>query len=390
MVRVSKKSAIIYTYKYKFYYTKRLKTIDIAGIIYNHCIALHKRYYRLYGKHLNKYQLQKHLTKLKKLPKYEYWKKVPSQAIQDITDRIDKAYKLCFRNKKRGIKASIPTFKKIKSYKSYTLKQAGYKIDGNVIRFGGYKYKFWLSRPIKDKIKTITIKRDNIGDFYIYIALEQELQSNTASGNIVGIDFGLKTFLTLSDATQIKAPRYYLAYLKRLKKLQRGLSKKQKGSNNYKEAKKALARLHIKIINTRRDFFHKLANQIAKSYKFVVIEDLNTKAMQKLWGKKISEYAFSEFVNILEYKTNLIKIDRYYPSSKTCSKCGYILDSLDLKTREWQCPKCNTLHDRNINAAINICRVGASTLVLGLRPTGLSLRSDGIGEVRPAIAGIPA
>ncbi len=371
---------VIRTYKYKLYHTKRLKhidkTIDIAGIIYNHCIALHKRYFRLYGKHLNKYQLQKHLTKLKKLPKYEYWKKMPSQAIQDITDRIDKAYKLFFRNKKRGIKASIPTFKKIKSYKSYTLKQAGYKIDGNVIWLNGYKFKFWLSRPIEGKIKTITIKRDNIGSFYICIALEQELQSNTASANIVGIDFGLKTFLTLSDATQIKAPRYYLAYLKRLKKLQRSLSKKQKGSNNYKRAKRALAKLHIKIANTRRDFFYKLANKIAKSYEFVVIEDLNIKAMQKLWGKKISDYAFSEFVNILEYKTNLIKIDRYYPSSKTCSKCGYILDSLDLKTREWQCPKCNTLHDRDINAAINICRVGASTL--------------GLGEVRPAIAGIPA
>ena len=385
MARVSQKSAVIRTYKYKLYHTKRLrhidKTIDIAGIIYNHCIALHKRYYKLYGKHLNKYQLQKHLTKLKKLSKYEYWRKVPSQAIQDITDRIDKAYKLFWRNKKQGIKSSPPTFKKVKSYKSYTLKQAGYKIDGNVIWLGGYKFKFWLSRPIEGKIKTITIKRDNIGSFYICVALEQEPQSNTASGNIVGIDFGLKTFLTFSDATQIEAPRYYLAYLKKLKKLQRNLSKKQKGSNNYKRAKRALARLHIKIANTRRDYFHKLANEIAKSYQFVVIEDLNIKAMQKLWGKKISDYAFSEFVNILEYKTNLIKIDRYYPSSKTCSKCGYVLDSLDLKTREWRCPKCNTLHDRDINAAINICRVGASTL--------------GIGEVRPdhcleQWSGIPA
>ena len=249
---------VIRTYKYKLYHTKRLKhidkTIDIAGIIYNHCIALHKRYYKLYGKHLNKYQLQKHLTKLKKLSKYEYWRKVPSQAIQDITDRIDKAYKLFFRNKKRGIKASIPTFKKIKSYKSYTLKQAGYKIDGNVIWLNGCKFKFWLSRPIEGKIKTITIKRDNIGSFYICVALEQEPQSNTASGNIVGIDFGLKTFLTLSDTTQIKAPRYYLSYLKKLKKLQRSLSKKQKGSNNYKRSKKVLAKLHIKIANTRRLF----------------------------------------------------------------------------------------------------------------------------------------
>jgi len=98
--------------------------------------------------------------------------------------------------------------------------------------------------------------------------------------------------------------------------------------------------------------------------------------MQRLWGRKISDYAFSEFVSILEYKTNLIKIDRFYPSSKTCSKCGYVLNELDLKVREWQCPKCQTKHKRDLNAAINICRVGASTL--------------GIGEVRPATVGISA
>lgn len=366
---------MIRTYKYKLYNTKRLKhlhqRVDIAGIIYNHCIALHKRYYRLFGKSLNKYQLQKHLTKLKKLPKYEYWKKVPSQAIQDITDRIDKAYKLFFRNQKQGIKSSPPSFKKVEKYKSFTLKQAGYKIDGNVIYLNGYKYKFWLSRPIIGKIKTITVKRDNIGDFYICISLEQEeTKKDITSGKIVGIDFGLKTFLTLSDNTKIESPRYYLKHLKELKKLQKRLSKKQKNSNNYKKAKRRLAKLHIKVANTRRDYFHKLSNKIANNVDFVVIEDLNIKSMQRLWGRKISDYAFSEFVKILEYKTNLIKIDRFYPSSKTCSQCGYVLEELDLKTRTWQCPECKAKHLRDLNAAINICRVGASTL--------------GIETIRPA------
>lgn len=366
---------MIRTYKYKLYNTKRLKhldrTVDIAGIIYNHCIALHKRHYKLFGKSLNKYQLQKHLTKLKKLPKYEYWKKVPSQAIQDITDRIDKAYKLFFRNQKQGIKSSPPSFKKVKKYKSFTLKQAGYKIDGNVIYLNGYKYKFWLSRPLTGKIKIITVKRDNIGDFYICISLEQEeIRKDTTSGKIVGIDFGLKTFLTLSDNTEIESPRYYLKHLKELKRLQKRLSKKQKDSNNFKLAKRRLAKLHIKVANTRRDYFHKLSNKIANNVDYIAIEDLNIKSMQRLWGRKISDLAFSEFVNILEYKTNLIKIDRFYPSSKTCSKCGYILDELDLKTREWQCPECKTKHLRDLNAAINICRVGASTL--------------GIETVRPA------
>jgi len=189
----------------------------------------------------------------------------------------------------------------------------------------------------------------------------------------VGIDFGLKTFLTLSDNTKIKTPRDYLKYLKEIKKLQKKLSKKQKGSNGRRKAKRKLAKLHIKVVNTRRDYFHKLSNQIANTYDYVAIEDLK---MQKIWGKKISDLAFSEFLNILEYKTNLIKIDRFYLSSKTCSYCGYVLDSLDLNVRTWQCPNCKTTHNRDINASINICRVGASTL--------------GIGEVRPAIVGISA
>lgn len=358
---------MILTYKYKLYRTKRLKKIDevinIAGIIYNHCIALHKRYYKLYGKYLNKYQLQKHLTKLKKLPKYSFYKKVPSQAIQDITDRIDKAYKLFFKNKKQKIRLSPPSFKKISKYKSYTLKQAGYKIENNIIWLNGYKFKFWLSRPIEGNIKTITIKRDNVGDYWICVAIEKEYQKISAtSGKIVGIDFGLKTFLTLSEGTKIKALRHYLKYLNELKKLHKKFSKKKKNSKNFKFAKKKLAKLYRKVVNSRRDFFHKLANEFAKKYEYIVIEDLNIKAMQKLWGQKINDLAFSEFISILEYKTNLIKIDKFYPSTKTCNVCGYVNENISLKTRKWICPVCKTTHDRDINASINICRVGASTL----------------------------
>jgi len=123
-----------------------------------------------------------------------------------------------------------------------------------------------------------------------------------------------------------------------------------------------LSKLHRKISNKRRDYFHKLSNHLASKYDYFCIEDLNIKAMQKLWGRKVSDLAFSEFVNILEYKTNVIKIDRFYPSSKTCSNCGHVLKELSLKTREWTCPSCGINHQRDINAAINIQRVGASTL----------------------------
>ncbi|MEA3373158.1 MAG: transposase [Campylobacterota bacterium] len=366
------------TYKYKLYKTKRTKhlhqLIDITGIIYNHCIALHKRYYKLYGKHLNKYQLQKHLTKLKKREKYAYWNMLGSQAIQNITERIDNGYRKFFEyaKGKTRLKASPPSFKKVKQYRSFTFKgSVGYKLKENVISINGYHFKFWLSRAIEGKIKTITVKRDNIGDFYICILLEQEAEPNrAASGKSVGIDFGLKTFLVLSDDMHIEAILHYLNSIKRLRKLSCSLSKKIKGSNNRKKAKRTLAKLHIKIANQRRHVHHRLANHLAAQYDYIFVEDLNMKAMQKLWGRKIGDLGFSEFINVLSCKTNVIKIDRFYPSSKTCSSCGHVLNELDLKTREWDCPVCRAHHSRDLNAAINIHRVGASTL--------------GIDMVRPA------
>ena len=175
-------------------------------------------------------------------------------------------------------------------------------------------------------------------------------------------NFGLKTFLTLSDKKEIESPLSHLKSLPKLKKLNRNLSKKKKGSNSRKRAKLQLAKLHTKIANQRRDFFHKLSNELSNSYDNIFIEDLNMKAMQMLWGRKISDLAFSEFVNILEYKTNVVKVDRFFPSSKTCHCCGYVLEKLDLRTRFWTCPACESEHQRDLNAAINIKRVGTSTL----------------------------
>jgi len=372
----------IRTYKYKLYQTKRLKylhrTLDISGMIYNHCIALHKRYYKLYGRHLNKFQLQKHLTKLKKRDKYSFWKQVPSQSIQQITERIDEAYKRFFdcAKVKTSFRVSPPNFKKIKKYRSYTLKGIiGYKIENNVISLNGYQYKFWLSRPIKGTIKRVTVKRDQMGNIYICITLEhKETKDHAATGKSVGIDFGMKTFLTLSDNTEIEAPLYHLKNLSKLKRLNRSLSKKKKGSKRIIKAKKELAKLHSTIADQRRDYLHKLSNELASKYDVVYIEDLNMKAMQKLWGRKVSDLGFTEFVNILSYKTEVKKIDRFYPSTKTCNSCGHINNELnDLNIREWKCPSCNAEHQRDLNSAINIYRVGASTL--------------GIEDVRPVLAG---
>ena len=168
---------IVKTYKFKLYRSKKNKIlvnqIKIASSIYNHSIALHKRYYKMFGKHLPKYKLQKHLTKLKKIPRYKYWNKLGSQAVQDITDRIDRAYRLFFRNLKHKIKTSPPGFKSSRKYRSFTLKQAGYNIlCGNRIKIGDKIYKYSKSREIEGKIKTLTVKQNNLGELNLCFSVE--------------------------------------------------------------------------------------------------------------------------------------------------------------------------------------------------------------------------
>jgi putative transposase len=373
------------TYCFKLYRSKKNKKlhrlIDIAGQIYNHLIALHKRYYRLYGKHLNVNKLMKHITKLKKQKRFAFWNQLGSQAIQDIAQRIERNYKLFFKNQKHGIKTSPPSFKKIKKYKSFTLKQAGYwLLDGNRIVIMGNLYKYFKSRDVEGKIKTLTVKRDSLGDIYIYLTCEtEEVDVQLRSGKSVGLDFGLKKFLTASDGKFIESPMFFKQDMKEIRKLNSILSHKKKGSNNYKRALLDLARAYKKIANRRRDYHFKLAKKLAEEYALICIENLNIKAMQRLWGKKVSDLGHSQFVNILKYQcakagTAVVEIPRFFPSSKTCSDCGYVLDDLPLNVREWVCPECGSTHDRDINAAINILRVGASTLAgEGVRPASVGI-----------------
>lgn len=364
------------TYCFKLYRAKRNKkihrAINAAGLAYNHSIALHKRFYRLYGKSLQKYFLQKHLTKLKKIPKFAYLREIGSQALQDITDRIDRAYKLFFRNLKHGIRTAPPSFKKVKKYKSFTLKQAGWKLDESkgTITIGKEYYHYFKSREVHGKIKTVTIKRDALGDIYVYFVCETNENTVLArTGNSVGYDFGLKKFLTASDGNDIESPLFFQQNATAIKKASRNLSRKQKGSNNRRRARLALARLHKKARNQRKDFHFKTALSICGQYALICIEDLNIKGMQRRWGRKISDLGFAEFVNVLKYEASqtgaaVIEIDRYYPSSQICSHCGHQNPATkNLKIRAWICTQCGSKHDRDRNAAKNILKVGASTFL---------------------------
>ena len=343
--------------------------INAAGVIYNHCIALHKRSDRMCGKHLNCAKLQKHIAKLRKRNKF--WQQVGSQAVQDICQRIEKSYQLFFKHNKRGVRP--PNFKKVKKYKSFTLKQAGYKFLGsNRIKIDQKVYPFWKSREIKGKIKTVTIKRTALGELFLVVWVENlpQHQVETETGKIAGFDLGLKTFLTCSDGTEIESPLFLKQAINDVRQASRQLSKKKKGSTNWERARKHLVRQYEKVTNRRTDGFLKLAQELTDPFDFLCFESLNLKGMQRLWGRKISDLAFGEFLQKLEGVATkkgkkVVYIDQWYPSSKTCSNCGHVLERLDLSVREWRCPSCNSINGRDVNAAKNICAVGALTAGLG-------------------------
>lgn len=364
------------TYKLKLYNSKKNKKLQhhlwVACNIYNHCIALHKRYWKLYHKSLNKFKLQKHLAKLKRLEKYVYWKDLQSHAIQDITDRIDKGYKLFWGNLKRKKKTSPPKFKPYRKYRSFSYNMVGKGIiKGNTIKIAKNKYKFFKSREVDGKIKVLTVKRDACGDFYVYLVCETpEVNIKPRLGKSIGFDFGLKGKMLVAPNKEddIIAPSFFKKQQKAIAKANRNLSTKRLRSNNRHKAQLSLARLHRKVTNQRNAYHWRLARELCKKYAIICFEDLNMKWMQKDHGKKVGDYGFGEFLNILEYvapqfNTKVVKIDKFYPSSQLCNECGYQNPKVkDLSIREWTCPSCGHHCDRDRNAAQNILDEGLRIL----------------------------
>jgi putative transposase len=361
------------TLKFKLYSHKRNRylkqAINAAGVICNHCIALYKRFYRRWSKHLSCAKLQAHIAKLRK--RNSFWKKVGSQAVQDICQRIEKAYQLFFKHHKKGVRP--PGFKKVRKYKSFTLKQAGYKfLGGNWVKIGQRVYQYWNSREIEGTVKTVSIKRTPLGELFMVVVVDsvEKPTIKLETGKIAEFDFGLKTFLTCSDGSEIASPQFFKQALNAVRTASKQHSRKVKGSSNRERARKNLVRRHEDIANQRRDWFWKLAHDLTSRFDVLCFETLNLKGMQRLWGRKISDLALGEFLEILEWVARkkdkqVVFIDRWYPSSKTCSNCGHVLANLELSVREWHCPDCQCVNDRDQNAAKNIHMVGASTIGLG-------------------------
>lgn len=379
---------MVKTYVFKLMRSKRSRYLDDSinecCRIYNRCIMMHRRYYSLFGRRLNKYMLQKHITKLKKRAEFASWNAVNSQSIQQITDRIDVAYNLFYENLKRNIKCAPPGFKRSDRYNSYTLKRSGYKFDvcSNVVYIGGHKFKYYKSRDVHGVIKALTIKRIR-GEFYIYVNVK-----NTANpeppvkrGSCVGFDYGIRVFLTASDGNDINVDLILRSYIDRV----RCLSAKRSDIPMSVSRKKKLSRLHKKITNKRADMHWKLAHMLCEKYDYMFFETLSTRSMAKSLQNVIRDHAFASFLCKLSHIAikrgkHVYCIDKWYPSTQTCSTCLVRNDRLKLGERTFNCNHCGKSIPRDYNAAINIERVGASTL--GLKHDAIRHRVSRIPKKR--------
>ena len=362
------------TYKFKLYSNhgnrELHKTIDGHAHVWNHCVALQRRYYAIYGKYISKFRLINHISKLKRLAKFAHWNQLPSQSIQDVASRIDKGYKAMFEARAKGNAWGRPRFKPRRKYKSFTLLQAGWELlSSNKIRIGKTVYQYFKSRDVCGNPKRCTIKRAAIGDVYIIVLTDYEEPdlNRVMTGKIAGFDFGLKRYLTGHNGHDIDSPLFFKRSINAIKHASRNHSRSKKKSKNRERARMDLARKHHKIERQREDFHWKLAHQLTDLYDEIRLEDLNLNGMKSLWGRKVSDLGFANFVKKLVYiaekkGVKIVFIDKWYPSSKTCSTCGTVNETLNLRDRNWQCSDCGTTHDRDRNAAINIYRVGTSTL----------------------------
>lgn len=292
---------------------------------------------------------------------YEVSKCAPQEALRDL----DKAFKAFWARRKEGI--GFPKFKRKHVSKD------SFRLTGSICIRGRYvklprlgairlKEKIKPKRPVTGQILSATVSRVADRWFVSLTTVEKDLpEPKPVEGPVCGVDLGIKTFATLSDGTKIESPKPLKTALSRLRRAQVSHARKRKGSQNRRKSAQRIARIHAKIANVRKDFLHKTTTMLAKTKSVIVIESLNVRGMVRnhSLARSVSDAGWGEFGRQLGYKTawhgsRLIEADRWYPSSKTCSDCGQVLDKLLLSVREWVCPSCGVVHDRDHNAAINL------------------------------------
>ena len=366
-------------FKYKIYPNKEQeiliqKTFGCARFVYNQYLAKRIELYKKDKSTMNYNACSNDLKRLKQ--EYEWLKEVDSVSIQSSLKDLDIAYQNFFRRVKQGnTKAGFPKFKSKKdNKKSYKTKCTNNNIQVldkqiKLPKLGLVKCK--VSKQIQGRILSATISQNPSGKYFVSVCCtDVEIPQYSSTGVAVGIDLGIKEFAITSDNQHIKNHKYLAKSQKKLAKLQRQLSRKTIGSSNRNKARIKVARQYEKVNNQRKDFLHKLSTDLVRKYDVICLEDLQVKNMVKnhKLAKSISDVSWSEFVRQLQYKADwqhkiTQKIDKFFPSSQLCSCCGYKnTNTKDLGVREWECPQCHTVHDRDVNAAINICNEGLRLL----------------------------
>jgi putative transposase len=357
-----------------------LQQAGARRFVWNWALARRKAYYKEHGKGIPASQLGRELTELKRQPGKEWLREIDSQILQQVLRDLKRAFTNFFEHRAR-----YPRFKLRKRDKArFRIPQRVKVVDGKVYvpKVGWIRIR--QTEPIDGQTKSATFKMDAIGHWYVTLVSHFDVpdipEALPDPEMVVGIDAGLKDFAALSTSSEdkIPAPRFFRANESRLARAQRAVSRRKKGSNRREKAKNRVARVHRRIANCRKNFLHQHSTKIIRSFDGVCIEDLNIKALVKTkLGKSFSDAAHGEFRRQLAYKAlwygkRLIIIDRFFPSSKHCHNCGFINHDLELSDREWRCPQCGRLLDRDHNAALNIRDEGIRILAAGDR-TGETL-----------------
>lgn len=373
-------------YKYRLYPTIAQESLlnQFVGAkrwLYNRLLNEQKRRFDADEKHLSFFDSCKIVTDLKKDQDTSWLKDIDDWALKHALEDLNTAYKNFFdsvKGKRKGKKVSAPDYKRKGGRESYRTRGIKVDFENNRIKLPKIKFvKCILHREFVGTIKSATISKNPDGTWYISILVEEPIQLLPMTGMEVGIDLGLKDLAILSSGVSFNHPHQMLAKAKQaLKKEQRILARKTKGSKNREKQRIRVAKAYARVTRIRNEYYHILSKWLVETYDAIYLEDLNVSGMLKnrKLARKIAESAWSTLKSMIEYKAGYAgktvhSISRWFPSSKTCSSCNHKMASMGLEVREWDCPSCNTHHDRDLNAAKNILYQGQRDLYDAVQPS---------------------